>query len=123
MKNQKMVLVENCRDPACPVQALTLLRMSCPPEQKLVFCVGANNTQKMQYIFNSQNFKSNPKVGVGGNYMAKWCKMFLCLVGCKGWRSITNHLICGGMCTIINISDISVCLMLLFFTCFHLIFF
>ena len=107
MKGQKMVLVENRKDPACPVQALTLLRLCCPPSQQYVFCNSATLSQKMDYIFTKVTFKSNPKSRVGINFMAKWCKMLLCLVGCEGWEMITNHSIRGGMCTIINIADVS----------------
>ena len=49
-KNQRMVLIENRNDPACPVTALTLFRMCCPPDQDRVFCTHATNAQKKNII-------------------------------------------------------------------------
>ena len=107
-----MALVENKMDPACPVMTLTLLRMYSPPEQKYVFCAPSNNNQKHDYITKGLQYKSNPNVHIGGHFMAKWCCMLLCHVGCEGWELIKNHCIRGGMATILNIEDVS-CFVLL----------
>ena len=60
-----MVLVENSNDPACPVMALQLLRMYCPPQQIKVFCRPASDAQVFEYKTGEVAYKSNPNSTYG----------------------------------------------------------
>ena len=116
-KNQRMVLIENRNDPACPVTALTLFRMCCPPDQDRVFCTHATNAQKKEYYTTRSLYKSNPYAPVGYNYLRFWVRYLTCIVGCAGWELMTNHTVRGGLATILNISDVSLscCFLLIIF--------
>ena len=107
-KNQKMVLVENHNDPACPVSVLTQLRMVCPPQQERMFCSRATIDQVVQYITAKQPYMSNPDSPVGLNRTTMWVRLLTCLVGCPGWELMKNHSVRGGMATILNINDVSI---------------
>ena len=107
LKGQKMILVENSNDPACPVMALTLLRMYCPPSQKRVFCHPATTWQKVKYLEDGVPYLSNPKCSFGKGTVSQWCRNFARLIGCLGWKDMLNHCVRGGMATILNISDVS----------------
>ena len=106
-KGQKMVLLENTNDPACPVQALTLLRMYCPPEQGRVFCHPATVKQKEQRYKDQLPYKSNPNMHFGEDNISKWGRNISRICGCNGWLLMTNHTIRGGLATIMNITDVS----------------
>ena len=111
-----MVLVENLNDPACPVMALQLLRLYCPPQQVKVFCRPASDAQVFEYKTGEVAYKSNPNSTYGVETVSKWIRIFSCMVGCKGWKLMLNHAVRGGMATILNISDVS-----LFFILFILL--
>ena len=106
-KGQKMILLENTNDPACPVQALTLLRMYCPPEQVRVFCHPATLKQKEDCYKKQLPYKSNPNKPFGEDNISKWGRNISRICGCHGWLLMTNHTIRGGLATILNITDVS----------------
>ena len=88
---ERILVIENRNDIACPVALFFRYREICEPKQEFVFCRQSSIAVKLERMRKNQPYLIDPTQRLGEKSVSLYCRILSHHIGVKDWEKVKNH--------------------------------